>query len=117
MLNTPEVEEIAALRLKVSALEALLFADRDGYRVKLGLTPNEASVFAALINAGGYVSRDELALAMMGGHDNAGSKSTLGVVMHRIRGKLRRFGITIETIWGGGFKVDVEKTKAILEAL
>lgn len=117
MLNTPEVEEMTKLRLKLDALEAILFNKQDFYRVKLGLTPNEALVFTALVNAGGYIDRDKLAMAMMGGHVDAGSKSTLGVVVHRIRGKLRPFGITIETIWGGGFKIDVEKTKAILEAL
>lgn len=114
---SPAEELIVELRAKVTALETMLYDNHDKYRVKLGLTPNEARVFAALINAGGYVPRPALALAMLGGHDQADLKSTLGVVVHRIRAKVKRFGIEIGTVWGGGFKVDADKAKAIVEAL
>lgn len=118
MLDTSSSEKlIAELRAQVAALETMLYQHHDTYRVKLGLTPNEARVFAALINAGGYIPRRELALAMMGGHDQADLKSTLGVVVHRIRSKVKPLGIVIQTIWGGGFKLDVDKAKAVLEAL
>lgn len=69
------------------------------------LRPKEFDLLVALLEHPGYVlSRDQL-LDRVWGYEFAGGTRTVDVHVARLRDKLARSGVTIETVWNIGYKL------------
>ena len=73
----------------------------------IDLTPMESNLLALLLeNANRLLSRDEL-LKQVWGESYQGSARTIDTHIGRLRGKLGRFGRTIQTVRGVGYRLVV----------
>jgi DNA-binding response OmpR family regulator len=71
---------------------------------QFGLTPSEAIVFARLA-ASGFASNDDLLAAVSAGKAKVPDRKIIDVYICKIRNKLERFDIVIETAQGRGYKI------------
>ena len=68
------------------------------------LTVAQWRFFRALL-ARGFLSRDALTMALYAGQPEYPGRKVLDVLLYQIRRKLTRFGVTIETVWGQGYRL------------
>lgn len=101
------VEENERLREQVARLEAALF-DVAYIPVEFRLTPSEARILGCLMNRR-LVTKDAIMAALYrdGGKDEAEPK-ICDVFIHKVRRKLKPFGIDIVTVWGTGWSLTDE---------
>ncbi|MEJ0012813.1 MAG: helix-turn-helix domain-containing protein [Bauldia sp.] len=110
--------EIERLRYRVEELEALFGDDRvDPLRALFRLTRIEARVLSMLM-ARELCSHEGIGQQLYGldGSDRTRNAHTVQIV--HLRKKLQPFGISIETIWGDGYRLAPEakaKVRALLE--
>ena len=87
----------------------------------LGLTPHEGKVLGALMRRE-VQSKEGLLLALYG-HKPDGDMPEIKIIdvfICKVRKKLARFGITIDTLWGQGYRLQPtmrEKIKATVDGL
>ena len=115
--------EIAELRgqvddgkARIAELELLLFGNRECY-TRWHLTATEAKVLGLLMH-GGLKTRDAFLVMMYGdGHvEPATASRILDLYIFRLRHKLVDDDITIETVWGQGFRMSdkmISRTKQL----
>lgn len=104
------------LRERVRQLEAALLADQEWRAPRIfNLTRTEERILAGLV-ARGTVSKSRLMLVLYDGRaGDAPQPKIFDVLICKLRKKLRPYDITIETIWGEGYKLsdqDYEKIKS-----
>ncbi len=96
------------LRARVDTLERALGLQLDA-PVAFGLTASEARVRGVLLNRD-HAGKETIMLALYGGlhqQDEAEIK-IVDVFVCKMRKKLKRFGIEIETVWGRGYRMTPE---------
>lgn len=98
------LEEILGMRLEVP--------------LEFGLTPQETKLFGFLLQRD-LITKEAAMVVLYGGRpdgDDAVELQIVDVFVCKIRGKLKRFGISIETVWGQGYRLTAE-AKAAATAL
>lgn len=80
---------------------------RAGQSVKL--TPHEAAIFGAVLKrAPEYVSTDRIISQMYGAHDGPENENNvLAVLVSRMRHKISVLGLTIQSRYGRGYRLEV----------
>lgn len=68
------------------------------------LTVAQWRFFRALL-ARGFLSRDALTMALYAGQPDYPGRKAIDVLLCQLRRKLTRFGVTIETVWGQGYRL------------
>lgn len=93
---------------------------RNSIPLVFALTGSEAKILSMLVQRG-LASKEQLLIACT--NDVTGNKvpeiKIVDVYICKIRKKLERFGIVIETVWGRGYSLDAEnraKVNAYLDA-
>lgn len=118
-------EEIARLRGKIELLEEENRQLREAFLPSLAfpaswrLGPSLTSILASLYRAAdGYRSKRQLYVALCGLSSETSEKIVAVQVCH-LRARLRDLGvpITIDTVWGQGFRLTVESRGFITETL
>ncbi len=104
------------LRERIIQLEEML-----GYSivvpVELGLTASEAKVLGYL-NKVEYASKEGILNALYGDRPNdIPELKIVDVFICKIRGKIRQFGIKIETVWGRGYRLPPQSKSVMLKIL
>lgn len=77
-----------------------------------GLTRSEATCLAALLRRGN-MTKAALHMAVYPDPDQAGELKIIDVYIHKVRRKIRPFGIEIDTIWGQGYSMTGEAVAAV----
>ncbi|WP_445493167.1 helix-turn-helix domain-containing protein [Rhodopseudomonas sp. RCAM05734] len=116
-------EFVAALEAEIEALQDRLAALEEvmGMRIEvpfiLQLTRHEAQLFGFLLKRD-LITKEQGMTVLYG--DRAGGEEVeikiIDVFVCKIRKKLKRFGIEIETVWGQGYRMSAA-SKAIVEDL
>lgn len=114
-LEAVEAENVM-LREKVDQLETLL-----GWRVAapltFGLTPSEAKVFGVLMKRD-LATKTLIAGTLYGDRPDGGAEIKIAdVFVCKIRAKLKRFGVEIETVWGHGWRLSPATKEAVREMM
>lgn len=95
--------EIEMLRERIRQLENALVPPSIIVPIEYRLTGSEARMFAHLASRD-FATKDGLMLAMYSDRpDEAPEPKIVDVFICRMRKKIARFGVEIETIWGKGF--------------
>lgn len=96
------------LRERIAHLEAALGMNINPH-VVLGLTPHEAAIFGILVERGS-ATRDQIMHALYAlRHDGEEPEvKIVDVLVCKARKKLQRFSISIETVWGQGYRMSAE---------
>lgn len=86
----------------------------------LGLTPHEGKVLGALMRRE-VQSKEGLLLALYGNRPgDAPEIKIIDVFICKLRKKLARFGITVDTLWGQGYRLPTamrDKIKATVDGV
>ena len=111
MTMGPIERENIALRAEVEVLREtvrqFIEAGKAIERLPAGtpnLTPQEETVFRALLRSDGVVSRERLYTALYGGASDAYER-IIDVILSHLRKKLGPVGYKLETSWGRGWKL------------
>jgi DNA-binding response OmpR family regulator len=100
--ETPEVIEVAGLRIDAGSREVVL----DGRQ--LTLRAKEFDLLTAFAQHKGTVLDRERLLRMVWGTDYYGDSRTIDVHVAWLRDKLGKSTVKIQTVWGVGYKLIVE---------
>ena len=73
--------------------------------IALRLTPMQAKFMAALLHARGVVTKYGMCVALYGFAEDAPDPKVLDVMLTHIRKKLRPHDVTIETLYGTGYRL------------
>ena len=97
--------ENAELRERIALLENCLFDTGARYDL-LGLTIYEARVFGALMKRP-ILSKDQIFAIVYSGRGDSElpDGKVVDVYVCKIRAKLKRYGIRVETVWGTGYSI------------
>lgn len=114
------VAERDEARERVRQLEALIAVPKDAqpitdYQSALGLTHGEARLFHLLMTKDIVLTHAQACEAMWG--DEQMSDKIISVLVHKIRSKVNLFDITVEVVWGKGYKINAAmkaKTQAYM---
>ena len=68
------------------------------------LTEAQWRYFRTLL-ARNFISKDGLMTALYAGQPDYPGRKVLDVLLYQIRRKLTRFGVTIESVWGQGYRL------------
>lgn len=116
-------QEIAALRGKIELIKEEnrqlreLLVPTVLFPLEWRLTPQEGRLLASLFKAPeGYRTRAACHAAACGFSAESDGK-IIDVLVCRIRAKLSRFGVGIETVWGQGFRLTAESRTFIASVL
>jgi two-component system, cell cycle response regulator CtrA len=117
-------EYVAALEAENDGLRAQLrdleksFGFYNDVPIMFGLTGSEAKVLS-LLGERDMANRDQFLSALMVGRgaDAEPEKKIVDVYICKIRSKLKPFGITIEAIWGRGYRLTEANKAKIAEYL
>lgn len=95
------------LRERVRHLEAMLLPSFDGMPFG-GLTASEARVLSAIAASPEGITKDRIFAAVYGSSTDADQPEPkiIDVYVCRLRKKLAPHEITIETVWGWGYRID-----------
>lgn len=96
--------EIAILRERVRQLEEALVPASIAVPLEFGLTGAEARVFAHLASRD-VATKQSLMLALYGDRPDEPEIKIVDVFVCKLRKKVARFGVNIETIWGQGYRL------------
>lgn len=102
-----DADRILALEDRVSALEDALGLTYEPPPF-LGLTKGEARIVGVMFKADGVATRQRLFAAMYADDPNGGPDdpdNVLKVMVYRIRRKLVPSRMSIETVWGVGYRL------------
>jgi two-component system cell cycle response regulator CtrA len=105
------------LRDRIDALEAALGMTITPW-VGLGLTPTEARLFGLLVSREQATKAQMLAAIEKPGADDAPEIKIVDVLVCKVRKKIALFGLSIETVWGHGYRMPPlsrERAKALIE--
>lgn len=95
------------LRAHIGRLEDLLGMRLDA-PLEFGLTPTEARLFGLLTRVE-MATKDRIMFALYASRIDAEPEiKIVDVLVHHIRKKVEPFGITIETLWGTGYRMPPE---------
>lgn len=116
MDQTARLEALAAenerLRDRILVLEEQLGMGVE-WPLFLGLTPHEGKALGALMRRE-MQSKESLWLALYGMRPDDGPEiKIIDVFICKMRKKLTRFGITIDTLWGQGYRLKPEMREKI----
>lgn len=106
--------EVETLRAANAALRRELLPDQ-WLPPALRLTRQEAVVFLAIFHRE-FISRDGLFALLYGHMPSPPTWDCISVFLCRLRAKLARHGVAIETVWGQGYRMTAD-AKAKLRAL
>jgi DNA-binding response OmpR family regulator len=113
MMGRSQLEaENESLRDRISALEQEIgIADADHCAVRFELTRSEAVCFGVLLK--NRMASDSLLMTALYSHrpDGSAFPEILKIFVHKIRKKLRPYGIETRTVWGFGYEMP-EASKA-----
>lgn len=117
--DNPEVirlrRELADKEAEIEALRQVRVGDHERFVGVAGFTAMEAR-FVALIASRDRVSKEAAFSALYDhGSDDPPAPKIVDIWLHRVRRKLKPYGVTIETIWGFGFQVSAEGRKRLHE--
>ncbi|MEJ6845114.1 helix-turn-helix domain-containing protein [Sinorhizobium fredii] len=96
--------EIAILRERVRQLEEALVPPSIAVPLEFGLTGSEARAFAHLASRD-LVTKQSLMMALYGDRPDEPEIKIVDVFVCKLRKKVARFGISIETVWGQGYRL------------
>ncbi|RVE90101.1 helix-turn-helix domain-containing protein [Sinorhizobium meliloti] len=97
--------EITILRERVRQLEELLAPTTVPVPIEFGLTGSEARVFAHLATRD-MATKQSVMLALYSDRADVEPETKIvDVFVCKMRKKLARFGVTIETVWGQGYRL------------
>lgn len=97
--------EIAILRERIRQLEEVLAPSAVPVPVEFGLTGSEARVFAHLASRD-IATKQSLMMALYSDRaDIEPEPKIVDVFVCKMRKKLARYGVTIETVWGQGYRL------------
>jgi DNA-binding response OmpR family regulator len=103
-------QEIASLRDQLAERDEVIFAlrriisDTDtDFSVRWALSRFE-TVLLSMLMSGRLLSKEQLQ-DLSGEETKASSKNNIAVMMVRLRNKLARDGVIIETVWGLGYVI------------
>jgi two-component system, cell cycle response regulator CtrA len=96
--------EIAILRERVRQLEEALVPESVAVPLEFGLTGAEARVFAHLASRD-FATKQSLMLALYGDRPEEPEIKIVDVFVCKLRKKIARFGVSIETVWGQGYRL------------
>ena len=103
-------QEIASLRDQLAERDEVIYAlrriisDTDtDFSVRWQLSRFESVLLSSLMS-GRMFSKDQLQ-DLSGEATKASCKNNIAVMMVRLRSKLARDGVTIETVWGSGYVI------------
>jgi DNA-binding response OmpR family regulator len=113
-LDELEVERDNA-RARVAELEEALF--RPDFRVppEWKLRRQEVTLLGALIASGDAVLTRAAMMSALYGSDDWATPKILDVIMCKMRSKLKPHGITVETVWGRGYRLSRQARERIAE--
>jgi len=107
------------LRLRVADLEAQVakLSSTPEFTIttpsaEFGFTPSEAGVFARLV-ATGFASNEDLLAMAKGKGASAPKMKVIDVYICKIRKKVERFDIVIETLHGRGYRIPAESLQKV----
>ncbi len=109
--------ENAELRERVAYLERCL-CEPDARYDLLGLTASEARVFGSLVKRT-MLSKEQIGAVLYADRKDRElpDLKIVDVYVCKIRAKLERFGIRIETVWGHGYEVRPEMKTLVFQVL
>lgn len=87
-------------------------SDDARFPVKWGLSPAEKSILRSLASASDGFRTHEALLKVCAKSDDVGI-GIVAVLIHRIRKRLKPYGVEINCIWGQGYRID-QKSKDIV---
>lgn len=108
-------EENDWLRAKVDFLESILYGDQGRWEREFGLTNGEAVIFCALVRRS-IATHESILSALDYRFGNDPEQKTVTVMVHRLRQKVGRKGITINTIRGTGYSLDERDRRRLLNS-
>ena len=100
------------LRERVATLERALLETRP-LPLEWGLTGSEARVFGALVTRE-IATKDTIMYALYGDRLDADASvepKIVDVFVHKLRRKLKPFGVIIQTCWAVGYALDAESRR------
>jgi two-component system cell cycle response regulator CtrA len=114
-LEAIEAENLL-LRERVDQLETLL-----GWRMPaplaFSLTPSEAKVFGVLMQRD-LATKKLILGTLYGDRPDGGAEDKIAdVFVCKIRAKLKRFGVEIETVWGTGWRMSPATKELVREMM
>ncbi len=100
-------------RARVAELEEALF--RPDFRVppEWRLRRQEVTLLGALIASGDAVLTRAAMMSALYGSDDWATPKILDVIMCKMRTKLKPHGITVETVWGRGYRLSRQARERI----
>lgn len=109
--------QVEALKQKVASLETELSEGRTGIiPTSLRLTAKEATLLKTLYERPDVVRKEVLWDELYALLPNGGPEpKIIDVFICKMRRKLRSHGITIETVWGRGYRLPAESKKRLEE--
>lgn len=113
-LETILTRENDELRARVEELEAALYAEDVDVPLEWALTGSERRVFGVLL-ARAIATKEAVMAALY--HDFAADAAEVKIVdvyVCKIRAKLRKHGVRIETVWGLGYRLDEAQRASLL---
>lgn len=101
-------DENENLRLRIEELERLIGLDVEA-PIVFGLTSREACMFGALM-ARDMCLKEHLMASIYGAlpDDDVAEPKIIDVFVCKMRKKLKRFDIDVETVWGKGYRLSPE---------
>ena len=115
-LNTVLRDDNEILKARIEQLEGMLGYEFETPRF-LGLTKQESKLFGLLMARTALVTQDLAVDALYGGQPEERDPRIVDVFICKLRKKLKRWDIKIETVWGLGFRIpalDKAKAKTIM---
>jgi two-component system cell cycle response regulator CtrA len=102
------------LRERVRQLEEIITGFEPDFPREFQITPSEAQVLRALMLSG-MTTKDHLMHVLYGARQGDPPRTeVLNVYVCKLRSKLLKFGISIDTVWGRGYAMS-PASKAILK--
>lgn len=96
--------ELAILRERVRQLEEALVPNSVAVPLEFSLTAQEARVFAHLASRD-LGTKQSIMMALYGDRPDEPEIKIVDVFVCKLRKKLSRFGVTIDTVWGQGYRL------------
>lgn len=100
--ETELLNRLAAQQERIRQLEEILAPSTVRIPLEWKLPPSEALVFACLA-ARDMASRDMIHHALYSARMEDADPKVVDVFICKMRKKLERFGVSIETVWGDGY--------------
>jgi two-component system cell cycle response regulator CtrA len=98
-------QEIETLRERIRQLEQILVPDDAVTHVEWGLTASEAKVFAHLTTRDICTKQSIMYALYTGRIDEDPEPKIVDVFICKIRKKVEKYGVQIETVWGQGYSL------------